>query len=267
MSTKPEETTISATSSKMTTKSGQTKISTKSGTTPSLTATQSPVSLSTMSPSQTFSTVVQTSRTMTTRRMSTAKLTTPSIGVITTMYSSSAATSHGPMSTFETLTPVPENTTIPVEVTSMSATQTPISLSTHTSSGQETTTYSSIPTTSTFVVASTQTTDLSSSPYQIISTTQVPISSTRIPPATTESPTSSRAWTTRLVSTRVAASSTPNLSTSVTSTLPQMNSMPMMTNILRFSTQESSFSTIYKERYRRPLLATRGKPRNKQFRI
>jgi len=190
---------------------------------------------------------------MTARRMTTAKMSTFTTRAETVMIS----TQHGPhltstevwtssrLKTSRAPSTKPATGEVPVEVNITSSV-----VSTHTSPSMTT-----LQASSTLLILSTQNTEIGSTPRKILSTTQ--IFSTRIMPSTMESSTRSRFTSTRIVQTTPA----------FTTTFIPLNSMPMMTNFLRFTTQDFDPWGNHRERFRRPAMTTRGKPRNKHYKI
>ena len=237
------------------------------GSTPSSAVTQSPVSLSKMETSPRFSTSAATptplttkspSRTMTTILMSTRQLTTRPMTETTPTTPAEVKTSHSHSTTAATSTLYVDFSSTPYLL--FSTTHVPIS-----------TPRRSLPTTPESTTSSrSRTTRLVST--QAVSTGQVStgqIPTGQISVEVTTSPTGEMPVeviisSTGEVSVEVTTTST-HFTTSLTTPLPPMYSMPMMTNYLRFSTQESGQRRMIRDR--RPAFTTRGKPRNKQYRI
>merc|ERR1719312_107599 len=96
---------------------------------------------------------------------------------------------------------------------------------------------------------------LSSAGLSTETTTQV--FSTRIMPSTMESSRRTRFTSTRFVQTTQAH----------TTTFIPLNSMPMMTDLLRFTTQDTDPWANHRERFRQTVMTTRGKPRSKHYKI
>ena len=200
-----------------------------------------------------MTTILMSTRKLTTRPMTETTPTTPAEVTTSHSHSTKAATSTLYVDFSSTPYLLFSTTHVPISTPRRSLPTTPEST---TSSRSRTTRLVSTQAVSTGQVSTGQ-----MSTGQI-STGQISVEVTTSP--TGEMPVEVIISSTGEVSVEVTTTST-HFTTSWTTPLPPMYSMPMMTNYLRFSTQESGQRRMIRDR--RPAFTTRGKPRSKQYRI